>query len=165
MLPAHLIEWKGISVKRFVLCAVLIAFVGAITVAQDGGPENKTDQGSESTLLTSVGSKSRWRLQPATLRRPPTPLFTFLEPSRTSTQLILQREHSAVDQAGDKLAGHRGFHWSTAINQSLLFLGVQHGYAMTQPKTRHDLRGSFFKDYIRSVKSLHGWEDGGRFFT
>ena len=57
------------------------------------------------------------------------------------------------------------FRWSPAIKQSLLFLGVQHGYAMTQPKTRRDLRGPFFKDYLRSVKSLHGWEDGGRFFT
>ena len=70
-----------------------------------------------------------------------------------------------MDQAGEKVAADQSFHWSTAIKQSLLFLGVQHGYAMTQPKTRHDLRGSFFKDYIRSVKSLQGWEDGGRFFT
>jgi len=46
-----------------------------------------------------------------------------------------------------------------------MFLGVQHGYAMTQPKTRRDLKGTFFRDYFRSVKSLHGWEDGGRFFT
>jgi hypothetical protein len=42
---------------------------------------------------------------------------------------------------------------------------VQHGYALTQPKTRRDLHGPFFKDYCRSVQSLHGWGDGGRFFT
>jgi hypothetical protein len=70
-----------------------------------------------------------------------------------------------VDQPGEKLAADQSFHWLTAIKQSLLFLGVQHGYAMTQPKTRRDLKGPFFKDYVRSVKSLHGWEDGGRFFT
>lgn len=58
-----------------------------------------------------------------------------------------------------------GFHWRAAAEQSLLFLAVQHGYAFTQPKTRRDLRGPFFKDYIRSVRSLHGWSDGGRFFT
>ena len=57
------------------------------------------------------------------------------------------------------------FHWSAAVEQSLLFLGVQHGYALTQPKTRRDLRGPFLKDYFASVKSLHGWGDGGRFFT
>jgi hypothetical protein len=58
-----------------------------------------------------------------------------------------------------------GFHWAGAIKQSLLFLGVQHGFAMTQEKTRRELRGPFFKDYFRSVKNLGGWEDGGRFFT
>jgi hypothetical protein len=58
-----------------------------------------------------------------------------------------------------------GFQWGPALRQSLLFLAVQHGYAMTQPKTRHALRGPFFKDYFRSVRSLSGWEDGGRFFT
>jgi hypothetical protein len=58
-----------------------------------------------------------------------------------------------------------GFRWGDAFKQSMLFLSVQHGYALTQPKTRRDLHGAFFKDYFRSVRSLHGWEDGGRFFT
>lgn len=57
------------------------------------------------------------------------------------------------------------FRWGDAFKQSLLFLSVQHGYALTQPKTRRDLHGPFFKDYFRSVRSLHGWADGGRFFT
>ena len=59
----------------------------------------------------------------------------------------------------------RGFQWGDAFKQSMLFLSVQHGYALTQPKTRRDLHGPFFKDYFRSVRALHGWEDGGRFFT
>ena len=58
-----------------------------------------------------------------------------------------------------------GFNWRAAIGQSLLFLSIQHGYAFTQPKTREALKGKFFKDYVDSVKSLHGWADGGRFFT
>lgn len=58
-----------------------------------------------------------------------------------------------------------GFQWRSAIRQSLLFLAVQHGYAFTQPKTREALKGKFFKDYAKSVKSLRGWDDGGRFFT
>ncbi|HEV2765668.1 MAG TPA: hypothetical protein VGV38_21975, partial [Pyrinomonadaceae bacterium] len=58
-----------------------------------------------------------------------------------------------------------GDHWKRAAEQSLLFLAVQHGYAFTQPKTRRDLSGPFFRDYFRSVKSLGGWEDGGKFFT
>ena len=59
------------------------------------------------------------------------------------------------------------FQWRSAVKQSLMFLGVQHGYAILgQAKTRRALKhGPFFKDYIDSVKSLHGWSDGGRFFT
>ena len=52
-----------------------------------------------------------------------------------------------------------------AITQSLLLLAIQHGYAMTQPKTRRELKGPFFKDYFDSLSNLGGWEDGGRFFT
>lgn len=151
--------------KHFVLCAVLIAFVGVVTAAQDGSSENKKDQGSESTLLTSIGSRSRWSLQAKALNRCPTPLITFLECSPTSTVLIRHRQYNEVDQVRQKPTGDQSFHWLTAIKQSLLFLGVQHGYALTQPKTRRDLKGPFFKDYVRSVRSLHDWEDGGRFFT
>ena len=57
------------------------------------------------------------------------------------------------------------FRWGSAFKQSMLFLSVQHGYALTQPKTRRSLSGNFLKDYARSVRSLRGWADGGRFFT
>ena len=149
--------------KHFVLSAVLISLVGVIASAQDESSEKKKDKEPESRPLT-IGSRSRWSLQPKALNRCPTPFITFLESAPTSTQLI-SRERNTLDQAGEKLAADQSFHWLTAIKQSLLFLGVQHGYAMTQPKTRRDLKGPFFKDYVRSVKSLHGWEDGGRFFT
>ncbi len=61
----------------------------------------------------------------------------------------------------------RGFNYGGAFKQSLLFLSVQHGYAILgQAKTRRALKhGPFFQDYLDSVKSLHGWDDGGRFFT
>jgi len=150
-------------VKHFVLSAVLIAFGGVFTSAQDEISQKKKDKEPESRSLTIIGS-TRWNVQPNALKRSPTPFITFLEPS-PSTQPISRRERNTVDQAGDKIAADQSFHWLPAIKQSLLFLGVQHGYAMTQPKTRRDLKGPFFKDYIRSVKSLHGWEDGGRFFT
>jgi len=151
-------------VKHFLLCAVLIALVALVTAAQDRSSENKKDRGSESTPSITIGSRAPWSWQPKGFNRP-TPFITFLESSVTSTLPIRHREHNAVDRVDEKLAGDQSFNWSTAIKQSLLFLGVQHGYALTQPKTRRDLKGPFFKDYIRSVKSLHGWEDGGRFFT
>src|SRR5215217_9360536 len=84
---------RGISVKRFVLCAVLIAFVAVVTPAQDEVSENKKDQGSESTLLTSIGSTSHWSLQPKAIKRCRTPLITFLESCPASTLLIPHRKY------------------------------------------------------------------------
>lgn len=75
-----------------------------------------------------------------------------------------QIENYYPDDA-DNLPDEKGFQWRAAIQQSLIFLAVQHGYAFTQPKTREALKGKFFKDYAKSVKSLRGWDDGGRFFT
>ena len=165
MLRTHLVESKAISVKHFLLCAVLIALFALVTAAQDRSSEKKKDRESESAPSITIGSRGPWSLPPKGFNRRPTPFITFLESSATSTLLIPDREYNAVDQAGEKIAVDQSFHWLTAIKQSLLFLGVQHGYAMTQPKTRRDLKGPFFKDYVRSVKSLHGWSDGGRFFT
>lgn len=58
-----------------------------------------------------------------------------------------------------------GFHWRAAIEQSLIFLAVQHTFRMTEEKTRRELGGPFFKDWFDAVKSTHGWDDGGRQFT
>jgi len=79
---------------------------------------------------------------------------------------ILTKELGEAESAPQVTSnGNGGFHWASAFKQSLLFLGVQHGYAMTQAKTRRELRGPFIKDYFRSVGRLGGWADGGRFFT
>jgi len=72
-------------------------------------------------------------------------------------------EGSAGGSAPEK--GDRGFRWKAATEQTLLFLSIQHGYAFTQPKTRRDLSGPFFRDYFRSVASIGKWGDGGKFFT
>jgi hypothetical protein len=90
------------------------------------------------------------------------------EKSGSLSDTIIPENYATPEAAQQTAAtgnGHDGFHWSAALTQSLLFLGVQHGYAMTQAKTRRELRGPFFKDYFTSVSKLGGWEDGGRFFT
>ncbi len=70
---------------------------------------------------------------------------------------------ASPDDAQDVRA--ENFRWRSAIGQTMMFLAIQHGYAFTQPKTREAIKGKFWKDYVKSVKSLHGWADGGRFFT
>lgn len=90
--------------------------------------------------------------------------FSFRAPPATSPDD--EKSFASTDDAANPQNGKAGgFHWRSAIGQSLLFLGIQHGYAVTQPKTREALKGKFWKDYALSVKSLRGWDDGGRFFT
>ncbi len=86
--------------------------------------------------------------------------FSFSPPINSSDDL---KNAASPDDAAD--IKPQGFRWGSAIRQSLMFLAIQHGYAFTQPKTREALKGKFWKDYAKSVKSLHGWDDGGRFFT
>ena len=57
------------------------------------------------------------------------------------------------------------FHWKPALIQSGIFLGIQHGFRMTQKKTTRELGGPFFRDWGKSVKNLGGWEDGDSFFV
>jgi hypothetical protein len=66
----------------------------------------------------------------------------------------------------DSIEINTGFQWRPAINQSMMLLGIQHGYALiAQEKMRQALKGPFFRDYWRSLKGLSGWDDGNRFFT
>ena len=57
------------------------------------------------------------------------------------------------------------FHWHPALAQSMIFLGIQHGFRMLAPKTRDELGGPFFKDWMKSEKNMRGWEDGDSGFT
>lgn len=57
------------------------------------------------------------------------------------------------------------FHWKPALIQSGIFLGIQHGFRMTQKKTRRELGGPFFRDWSLSVKRLRGWKDPDNLFT
>lgn len=53
------------------------------------------------------------------------------------------------------------FEWRPAINQSMRFLLIQHGFRLAfQPGTRARLGGPFFSDWWESVKATEGWGDG-----
>jgi len=58
------------------------------------------------------------------------------------------------------------FHWKAAINESLLFLAVEHLHRFGEEQdTRHDLRGPFSSDWFESVGNLRGWADGDEFYV
>ncbi|HEX5000308.1 MAG TPA: hypothetical protein VFY29_18950 [Terriglobia bacterium] len=59
-----------------------------------------------------------------------------------------------------------GFHWNSALTQSIKMLGVQHAFRMAlKPRERADLGGAFFKDYFKTVSRLRGWDDGDSIFV
>jgi len=58
------------------------------------------------------------------------------------------------------------FHWKPAIEQSLLFLGLQHSWRFTQSKTRRNLGGDFFDSWGDSIRNVgRGWGDGDDLIT
>jgi hypothetical protein len=58
------------------------------------------------------------------------------------------------------------FRTAPALRQSGLFLAIQHSYRFaTEPGTRTNLRGPYFRDWGRAVRGIRGWEDGDNTFT
>ena len=177
--------------QSLALCAALIAAAGVVSEAQERTnitnpalttPDSVSESEKNPARVPALTAVAQSGTPCASQRRLPKPAgsqlnngpecsspMTFRTPYGDSHNSFAPPLDTPAEEpqgaAGKGSAGGRKFQWSPAIKQSLLVLGVQHGYAMTQPKTRRDLHGPFFKDYLRSVKSLHGWEDGGRFFT
>ncbi len=63
-------------------------------------------------------------------------------------------------------AKRAGFDWDAAFRQSMIFLGIQHAFRLaTEKGSRADLKGPFFADYFKSVRSLRGWSDSDPFLV
>ncbi|MEJ5367174.1 MAG: hypothetical protein WHT08_02575 [Bryobacteraceae bacterium] len=59
-----------------------------------------------------------------------------------------------------------GVDWEGLSRQSSLFIGIQHAFRLaTEPGTRAGMRGPFFRGWMNSVGSLHGWSDGDPFYV
>ena len=75
-------------------------------------------------------------------------------------------ETVSIDDPDPKNGVSEKFHWRSAVLQSIMIQSVQHAYAVTiQEKTRREFKGPWLKDWFRSVRNIHGWSDGNRFFT
>lgn len=57
------------------------------------------------------------------------------------------------------------FHWQEATRQAMTALVFQHGARMAQPKTREQMGGPFFRDYVNSATNINGWGDGDSVLT
>lgn len=72
----------------------------------------------------------------------------------------------AVDQ--DLGEGRRriSFDWNAAFRQSMIFLCIEHAFRLaTEKGTQAELKGPFFNDYFKALKSLRGWNDGDSFLV
>lgn len=59
-----------------------------------------------------------------------------------------------------------GVDWTSLLAQSSRLLVVQHGFRiLTEPGTRRELSGPFFRRYTESVANMHGWADGDPFYV
>ena len=160
--------------KQLLAAALILA--AAATTAQAQAANDKTTHTVPThtpprIVLCDPAREGGDDCAPATQHAPPPAapgrrLF-LTSPSQEFAQGPPDDEHAPARPAQSEVVDKAGarFRWGAAFRQSMLFLAVQHGYALTQPKTRRDLHGPFFRDYFRSVRSLHGWADGGRFFT
>jgi hypothetical protein len=71
-----------------------------------------------------------------------------------------------LDQNLGEARARTTFDWNAAFRQSMFFLAIEHAFRLaTEDGTRADLRGPFFKDYFKSLKSLRGWNDGDPFLV
>ncbi|HEY2461247.1 MAG TPA: hypothetical protein VGI16_10570 [Candidatus Acidoferrum sp.] len=60
----------------------------------------------------------------------------------------------------------RGVEWKSLLLDSTKFLLFQHAFRLaTEPDTRERLGGPFLENYVNSVLSIHGWNDGDPFFV
>jgi hypothetical protein len=59
-----------------------------------------------------------------------------------------------------------GADWLGVVGDSLRFLAIQHAFRLTtEPTTRKEIGGPFFKDYVDSIKGVGGWNDGDEFYV
>jgi hypothetical protein len=74
-------------------------------------------------------------------------------------------DHALDQDLGEGLRRNM-FDWNAAFRQSMFFLSIEHAFRLaTEDGTRADLRGPFFKDYFKAVRSLRGWDDGDPFLV
>jgi hypothetical protein len=84
----------------------------------------------------------------------------------TSADMSASGNPSASGTATAQLGETPSFHWNNAIKQSALFLAISHAFLFaTEPSTRADMKGPFWRDYFRSVGNLRGWDDSDGFLV
>ena len=120
-------------------------------------------------LVLVAGGSRGWSQQapppdaPSALRQAAAPAGDPPATAVSSSKPDFGAGDPVVVQPAEPSPSSQKFHWAPALRQSLLFLGVEHGFRMTQLYTRRRLAGPFFQDWFDSATGVKGWGDHDAF--
>lgn len=73
--------------------------------------------------------------------------------------VLVSRSFGSAEPAAQ--GGSDSIQWRPLIEQSMYFLGIQHGFRLaTEKGTRRGFEGPYLRNVAKSVGSLRGWSDG-----
>ncbi len=174
----------AVSALMFCLCSAIVSSAQIVepVLSVDAGEQVRTyDAGADLAILNYAlcascrTSEINLALVPKAREELPSPPAVNLSRSAAGkigsgtnsgnlNDPIMPLPDHSLDNLLRKEARGNSFDWGGAIAQSLFFLGIQHGFRLaTESGTRADLKGPFFNDYFKSVRSLAGWGDGDPF--
>ena len=165
------------SLLKGIFCLAVMALAGSVSLwGQELPADEAANQVDPSLVVRFEGAP--WR-EPAMVSTepvaPPDAPSTLREEefaggessSSSSRPPVPQPDYGAgapaVVKPEEPARSSQKFHWAPALRQSLLFLGVEHGFRMTQLYTRKRLAGPFFQDWFDSVSGVDGWSDNDAF--
>ncbi len=143
---------------------VLLMFAAGLAAA----PQESAAEEAPAILLASAEEAPPVLLSGKALREKARGAFTF---SRHAPLVALPTapRHAwalSLQQGPAHGSGETGFQWAPALRQSLLFLTIQHTARLGAQKTRENLKGPYWSDYVNSIQGVHGrWSDGDSFTT
>jgi len=105
-------------------------------------------------ITLSVAAQS----QPIGLYASPSPVWDSGAP-RTRVQPLFKPVRISREE-------QRGVDWIRLVEQSLFFMSFENAFrCATEEGTREGFSNPFFRGYLNSVGSLHGWNDGDPFLV
>jgi hypothetical protein len=133
-----------------------------IATEASGPCDERVTEPMEGSLPASPLNTSTEQRLPLHERTPP--LFPF----EIQTKDGLSFPNFKANRANRKASSEpkSDIHWKETLLQTLSFTAVMNTFRfVTEPSTRKDLKGPFWKDYFNSVKNVRGWRDGDPFLV
>lgn len=88
------------------------------------------------------------------------------DPTKHQTTTAVSPPANPNNPNGKQTPDHMRFQWKPALSQAMTFLWIEHAFRfLTEPGTRAEIRGPFFKDWLTSVRRTRGWRDGDPFIV